>query len=272
MLKTLKKELLAQIALALFVFFTIFWIINTLFFPIGSPSHEWFANTYGILALWGGAWGLVISKKWGGFKSIIGKAILFFSFGLLAQVFGQVAYSYYYYYLGVEIPYPSLGDLGYFGSIPLYIFAVLLLARASGVKISLRSFKSKAQAVIIPILILGFSYYAFLQGYEFDWSAPLVIFLDFGYPLGQATYISFAILTYLLSKKTLGGIMKGKIFLILFALVIQYIADYHFLYQISKDTWYASGPNDYIYLASYFAMAIGLIQLKTTADGLEDGG
>lgn len=268
MLHTLTKEISAKIALVVFVFFTLFWIAITVFLEPGSQWHQLFAETYWLMALWGGVWGLIIAKKWGGFGSVMGKAATFFSLGLLAQVFGQIAYAFYYYYLQVEAPYPSVGDIGFFGSIPLYIAGVAMLAKASGVKFSFKSVSHTLQAILIPGAGLLISYFVFLQGYEFDWSNPLVIFLDFGYPLGQAIYISLAVLTYLLSQKTLGGIMKSKVLWILFALVVQYIADYTFLYWTSQGTWYASGPNDFVYLVAYFIMAIALIQLKTVSDSL----
>ena len=88
------------------------------------------------------------------------------------------------------------------------------------------------------------------------------MFLDFGYPLGQALYVSLALLTYLLSTKTLGGIMKNKVLLILFALAVQYAADYNFLSQAYAETWRNGGYGDAIYLLAYFLMALGLIQLK----------
>ena len=55
--------------------------------------------------------------------------------------------------------------------------------------------------------------------------------------------------------------MKNKVLFILIALVIQYIADYNFLYQFSVNTWINGGYGDYIYLFSYFIMAMGLINL-----------
>jgi hypothetical protein len=92
---------------------------------------------------------------------------------------------------------------------------------------------------------------------------PLVVFLDFGYPLGQAIYISLAVLTYLLSRSVLGGIMKMRILFILFALVIQYMSDYTFLYQASRGVWHAGGINDFLYITAYFIMALSLLQFES---------
>lgn len=257
--KTHKK---AFILTVVFLFFTIWWL--AIQFPI--PHREFFNQYYGVfygtVALIGAFYGIGIQKQWGGVKSLMGKAILMFSLGLFFQEFGQLTYFYYFFVKHIEVPYPSIGDIGYFGSIPLYIYGTVLLAKASGVKVSLQSFRSKIQAVIIPLLILGYSYFVFLQGYTFDWTKPLTIFLDFGYPLGQAIYVSVAILTVLLTRSLLGGMMKYRVLFILFALLIQYVADYTFLYQVSTDVWTAGGINDYIYLVAYFAMSLALLQLR----------
>lgn len=252
------------IARVFFIVYTIWWLYLLLFVSPDNIQYELFTGSYGLLALFGGVGGLFIAKHWGGWKSLMGKSVGFFSLGLLFQEFGQLAYSYLYYiqFKGAEVPYPSIGDLGYFGSIPLYIMGTVYLAKASGISISLRNVQNKISAIVVPVLVLALSYFMFLQGYEFDWSAPLVILLDFGYPLGQAMYVSLALLTYYLSRKTLGGVMQSKIRYILLALAVQYFADYTFLYQASQGTWVAGGVNDFLYLVSYFMMATALFNLR----------
>jgi hypothetical protein len=263
-MKVVHKEWHAKAAILLFLLLTGYWIFG-LQNPAAYETRFFgdFPSIYGVMALWGGFWGVVIANKWGGLKSIMGKAMLMFSLGLFAQVFGQLAYAYIAFFKNAEVPYPSIGDVGYFGSIPLYIFGVLLLAQASAVKIGLQSFGSKLQALLIPLVMLGAGSFLFLQDYSFDWSNPLKIFLDFGYPLGQAIYISLAILTYLLSRGVLGGVMKNKILFIIFALCIQFLADYTFLYQSSRGIWQVGGINDFMYLIAYFIMTLALIQFET---------
>jgi hypothetical protein len=257
------KNRKAQVILFLLLILTVWWFLVSPFDPEGASDHSryvWGAF-YQMVALIGGLFGLISARSWGGFKSVMGRSIIAFSVGLLLQSFGQSVYSFYNLYLKVEAPYPSLGDIGFFGSIPAYIYGVLLLARASGVKVSLRTFSNQIQAVLLPLVLLGLSYLVFLRNYEIDWSLPLQVFLDFGYPFGQAIYVSLAILTFLLSRKVLGGMMKIPILFVLVALVLQYLSDYNFLYQFSKETWHVAGYGDYLYLLSYFLMSISLIQL-----------
>lgn len=262
--------------------FTVWWLyINVMLRDPdhGSLNNQIFAATYGVVSLVGGVVGMAASRKWGGSKSLIGKALLFFSIGLFAQEFGQLAYSFYIYALKVDIPYPSVGDIGYFGSVLFYIIAAIHLARATGFRFSIQDKSKKAIAAIVPLLLLSGSYYYFLRGYVFDFSSftsGLTVFLDFGYPLGQAVYIAIVIITYLLSKKMLGGVMKNKILLILFALFVQYAADSSFLYAAKFDKYFAAGANDLLYLFAYAALALGLssfmVSIGTGTEAVETDG
>lgn len=269
MLDTIKKELSAKVAIAILVFFTIWWIILNLSGLTEQFQNYLFGATYGLMAILGGSLGIGIARHWGGLKSIMGKAIFAFSFGLLLAEFGQLVWSYYNIFLSVAVPYPSIADIGFFANIPLYAIGIMLLAKASGVQFRLKNLSSRLQIVLIPSIILVISYFFFLQNYEFDWSNPLIVFLDFGYPLGQAFYVSLALLAYSLSKNILGGIMRNKILFLLFACVAQYIADYNFLFQNSRGTWINGGYGDYLYLLAYFIMTLALLQLNTVFSKLK---
>lgn len=272
MWETIKNEWQAKGAIVLFSLLILWWVLDPL---ILGRGHERilgdFASIYFVMAVWGGIWGIATSMKWGGLKSVMGKAIFMFSLGLFAQVFGELVYAYYSFYMHVKIPYPSLGDLGYFGSIPLYIYGTFLLAKASGTSIKLQSLGNKLQAIIIPLVMLTIGYVLFLRGYKVDWSDPMRVFLDFGYPLTQAIYVSLALLTYLLSKGVLGGIMKNRILFILFALFIQFLSDYNFLYQVSRGEWVTGGYGNMLYLSAYILMTLGLLQFRTVLRKLHDG-
>ena len=127
-------------------------------------------------------------------------------------------------------------------------------------RLSLRSYHGKAFAFLLPVVIVGVSYALFLKDYQFDYSNPVKIFLDFGYPIGQATYISLAILAFVFSKDFLGGVMKNTILLLIVALCVQYFADFNFLFQSGNDSWMNSGYGDLLYLVSYSFMSFALIQ------------
>lgn len=264
--KLLLKDKLAWFTVGFFIVLSIWWVFIFLGGTKDNPVNHIFGFIYGGFSLWGGILGLLCSRRWGGFKSYIGRAILFLSFGLLFQAFGQYSFWYINYFLKIEVPYPGIPDIGYFGTIPFYIYAAYLLAKSSGAKISLRSFRNQLQAVFIPLIMLTVAYTLFLRNYEFNWNDPLIIFLDFGYPMGQAIYISIAILTYSLSRKLLGGIMKFPILFLIFAFFAQFLADYIFIYF--HNLYFPASFIDYFYLLAYFIMSLGLIQLKVVADEL----
>ncbi len=255
------KSKAGWIALLLFLGLTA-WRIGLNFYntEYRDYTNQIWAASYQIMALWGVLCGLYYARLWGGWKSLVGRANIAFALGLCAQLFGQSTFS-YFFYTGVDIPYPSIADIGFFGSIPFYVYGALLLIKVSGSKVSLQSWTNKIQAILIPIAMLTLSYFVFLSGYEFDWTQPIKTFLDFAYPLGQAVYVSLAVLGFTLSRKLLGGIMRGPTLLFLIALVVQYISDYAFLYQSNAGTFVGGGMVDYLYLVSYFLMAVSLIQL-----------
>src|SRR5579885_2311375 len=98
MKKFFKKEWPIILAACLFGILALWWV--ALYTTVGKDDirNQIFSAVYGILALYGAVWGFYTATKWGGFKSFMGKSLLFFSFGLFAQEFGQLAYSYYLYY------------------------------------------------------------------------------------------------------------------------------------------------------------------------------
>lgn len=267
-MKTITTDRIAQTLILFFTILTGLWVFINFFQEPESIFHDVFTVTYGLVALGGGLAGLFTATKWGGFRSLMGKAIIFLSLGLLFQEFGQLAYSYYIYVLGIEVPYPSIGDIGFLGYVPMYLLGMMYVGQLAGVKVSLKSTGAKMFAFLTPILFLVFSGWFFLNGYVFDWEYPLITFLDLAYPLGQALNISIMIVVFVLSNKILGGIMKARLWFIGFAYFMQYVADFSFLYQVNRDLWQVSGTSDYMYLVAYFLMSLALLELKTTFNDL----
>ena len=251
----------AECVIVIFFAFLAWWFYLHFAITASSDALQLWGATYQVIAWFGAIAGLLISRRWGGYKSLVGRAILAFSLGLFFQCFGQITYSSYVYFLRIPIPYPSVGDIGFFGSIPFYAYGAYLLARVSGARVSLRSYHQQMLAVLIPLLMLWSSYAFFLRGYDFDWTQPLKIFLDFGYPLGQAGYVSIAILAYFFSRNTLGGLMRKPILTFIAALVMQYLCDFTFLYQANQGTYYSGNINDVMYATSYLLMTLALLYI-----------
>ena len=265
----LRKHILAQLSVFFFVVLSIAWLFIFRSGTTDAPVNHIFGFIYGGFSLWGGIIGIFVAREWGGFKSLVGKSILLLSLGLLGQAFGQYSFWYYNFALKIEVPYPGIPALGYFGTIPCYIAAAWLLAKSSGAKISLQSFTSKLQAILIPVVMLSIAFLLFLRNYQFDTTALLQTFLDFGYPIGQSIYISIAILTFSLTRKILGGSMRTPVLLLIAAFFAQFLSDYIFIYF--HDLYFPASFIDYFYLVAYFIMSISLINLKIVADKLKAG-
>lgn len=251
----------------LFSLLIVWWGVATL--TQSELGLELWVDSYQIMSWVGAVFGFWSAIHWGGRKSVMGRAILAFSVGLLLQAFGQSVYAYYALFGGIEVPYPSLGDLGFFGSIPCYIYGTIMLGRVTGTRVSLKRYSEKISAIILPAVLLICSYVMFLRGYEFVDVPWLTALLDFGYPLGQAVYVSLAVLILIFSKKSLGGLMRKPLQFLLLALVVQYAADYMFLYQISRETWFAGGLNDVVYLLAYCIMTIALIRIYRAFESIK---
>ncbi|OGC38513.1 hypothetical protein A3K42_00755 [candidate division WWE3 bacterium RBG_13_37_7] len=244
-----------------FVLYMLAWLyINFLVADKESMLFNYFTDSYGIIAAIGGIAGFFAAKKWGGIRSVVGRSVVYFSLGLFFQFLGQVSYAIYFYVYHIDNPYPSFGEVFYFGSIPIYIMAVLNLANAAGFKASFKGICNRIFAVLIPLGMMGVSYYLFLKDYVMDPSNMLVIFLDFGYPLGQAIFTALAIMAYLYSRETLGGVMKRYVIFILLSLVAQYVADSYFLVDTMRETWSAGGVSDLLFLISYFLMGLAVLK------------
>lgn len=239
--------------------------IGLRFVEEGSRELLYWGATYQVLAIIGAVSGMVLAIGWGGYKSVMGKMLIAFSLGAFLQTFGQTTFSIYNLFLKTEIPYPSVADIGYFGSIPLYIIGTIYLAKASGVKVSLRSYQRKIFAIGVPVVMLIISYVEFLRDYSFEDGVNLRVLLDFGYPFGQAVYVSVAILTLSLTTGVLGGLMRKKILALVGALIVQYAADFNFLFQALQGTWVNGGYGDLIYMTSYFLLAMTILQFNANS-------
>lgn len=113
-----RSSYLSSVATIIFSLFALWWVFLQLFLQPDNILYFLFSGSYGVLALYGGICGINTSLNWGGLKTLLGKSIFMFSMGLFAQVFGQIVYSYYANFYKINAPYPSIGDIGFFGTIP----------------------------------------------------------------------------------------------------------------------------------------------------------
>lgn len=267
MLKQLLRSKLSWFFISYYLFIFIWWL--KIFFSgltEGAENH-WFNIVYGWIGFLGAMHGLFVAyQKWGGHRSIIGRGLIFLSLGLLGEWFGNAVWGYANVVLHEEVPYPGLADVGFFSIIPFYGLGMWHFAKAAGIKFSLRTLGGQFQAIIIPAIMVIISWALFLKEIPFDLSQPLKLFLDYGYPGGEAITVSIAILTYSLSRKLLGGKMRGRILFVIVCLLAQYITDYSFLYTVGIETYYNASFVDLMYASSLTLMALCLVCFRKIED------
>jgi hypothetical protein len=248
-------------AIAIFAIFLGWWGVLYLKYNGNTEliNTEAWPDVYNLMAVWGVWWGFKALKLWS-LKTAMGKATALFTAGLFLQILGQIIFSIYFNFFGVEVPYPSFADIPYLGSPILYLFALIMLGKAWGVTYDLRKAHGLYLTLLFSIGILLFSGFAIGlgQNYTFDWATPLRIVLDFAYPLVESLYLIVFLHIYL--NKDSSRFFAKVLLFVGAALALQYAADTLFTYLAANDLWNGGSPNELIYLAAYFVMALALIR------------
>lgn len=245
-----------------FVIFAIFqfgwWLKLHMYGDLQSDEAYWFNLVYGLASLIGAVNGFFVVRRWGGFKSHIGKTIFFLSIGLFSEWIANVIWGYYNIALRTEIPYPSEADIFFLAIIPIYAVAMYYLALAAGAKMSLRSYKGKIVAIAVPLVALTAAFWLFVRE-GLDFSNPVKFIFDVGYPLGEAITASVALLAYYLTREKLGGVLKKLIIVTIGAYTMQFIADYGFLITVINETYYNANWVDMMYALAVTSMPIAIV-------------
>lgn len=252
----------AAFILGFYVALIVWWL--TIFFS-GTKDSTYnlaFAFAYGLIPLFGGCLGILEARHWGMLKSAMGKALIFFSSGLITWGLGEMVWSYYTLVLHVEIPYPSLADAVWIFSWPLWSIGIFFLSFATGAKFSLRKRTGQFQLIIIPAIAIAVSYYLLIivarQGSWTSGGGILKIFFDFAYPILDIMVLTFSLLLYGLSFKYLGGRFKWAVLIILSGFVFDYLADLTFTYTTTAGTFYNGSWIDLLFTTAMFLLSFGV--------------
>ncbi len=256
MLNAIKKSWLTYFVVIAYVAIFVWWMIIR---SNNTENNYLFNWSYGLIALTSAIYGMYVAKtRWGGKRSALGKLLIFLGIGLLAQWIGLQIWTYYNVIAKVEVPYPSWADVGYFGLVPAYVVAALLLAKVTGARYSLKSLKGKLIVFVIPVVSLIAAYLLFVNKVGFADSSALKVFFDLAYPLGEIIPVTIALAVLLMTTDLLGGKMRSRIQLLVFAFAFQFITEYFFLYQTGVGTYVNGGISDLLYATSYAIMGLTL--------------
>ena len=229
---------------------------------VDTSENFWFGAGIGLLSLMGGIIGFVKAAKWGYFKSSIGKSVMFLSGGLITWSIGTLIFAYYNFFSGIAVPYPSLADVAYIVSWPLWTIGIFQLYPALGIKYQLRKVSGKIFLFIIPLIFISLSYYLLFtvaRGGSIDFSGGWIkLFFDLAYPMGDIVILTIIALMYSLSLKYLGGIFKLPVLIIFFGFILNFISDFSFSYTTTKESFFVASWVDFLFLSTMFVISFGV--------------
>ncbi|MEK7595728.1 MAG: hypothetical protein AAB443_04055 [Patescibacteria group bacterium] len=254
-----------------FYFALLIWWIGILISDITDLKVNYmFGVSFGILPLVGGYLGIMTSKSWGLLRSYFGRAIFFVSLGLITWGVGELIWSYYNLFLGVEVPYPSLADVGFVLSWPLWSVGMIYLSKATGAKYSVKRSYGKLLSFVIPAVSLWLTYYLVVvlaNNGSLDISGgPLATFFVFAYPVGDVVILSLSLLSYGLSFGYLGGKYNIPIILLLLSFVVNYVGDVAFSYTTTAQTYFNGNWVDMVFTTAFFLMSFSINMMVPPKD------
>lgn len=256
--------LLFWVLTSFYYFFTSTDVTKTFFMGMKDVPYNFiFAFAYGLLPLFAGIVGIENSQKWGYLKSSMGKALLFFSLGLLSWGVGETIWSYYNFFLNQEVPYPALSDVGFILACPFWAIGTFYLSQATGAKYGLKKVSGRLLLISVPVVALLVSYYLLIivarQGVFPIEGGLIKVFFDLAYPISDVIILTMAFLIYGLSLNYLGGKFKVPVLITLAGFIGMYIADFSFSYTTTVGSFYNGSWVDLMFASALFVMGFGLL-------------
>lgn len=259
MKNTKGQNLALYLPLLIWAVYILWWLaINT----NGEGSRDNYTDTYSLIALSGSIAGIVAAKKVGLFQSRFGKTIGFFSLGLFMQFLGQLIYGLYFRIGNVELAFPSVGDIPFLLTGIFYALGVYNLLKVIVYKRSV--FKPRTVlflSIIATASLFALMYQAFLHLAVQDERGTIYSVVNASYAIIQTFYFLLGLVALMQAKRIAGGRMFISVCVMLLALLVQYAADFSFLYQSYHDSWQPASSNDLLYVCAYGLMALSILMI-----------
>lgn len=248
---------------AVFLGFVVWWVSLGTRGLVDTSENYWFGVAGGAFAILGGLCGLTKARAWGAWGSYIGKTVIFISLGLITWGIGSLVIGYYNLHFALAYPYPSIADVAYIASWPLWLIGMFNLSRATGVSFRIKRPMVQLGALFIMFVSFAISYYLlFVVAREgivtINQGNLLRLIFDFAYPLGDVVIVTSSLFLFGLSVNYLGGRFKYPIMLIIAGFLMNYIGDVVFTYTNTVGTFYVSNWVDMLYVTTFFVLGMGI--------------
>ena len=173
-----------------------------------------------------------------------------FSLGSGLWILAELAWATYYFFLNVEVPYPSIADIFYIGGYFPMLAGLVLYLRAFSVAMSRKRLSLALSAIGVAVTLAM----AFVLPLELtEGLSPLNLLTDLAYPILDLALISLTVLALAIF---IGGAISKWWVLFGGASVLYVIGDEYFLYQFAAGTYYNGSFDDLLFVLGYLALAL----------------
>lgn len=264
------KHKLFKVLVALYVVTVVYAVYLNLFVSSQSQSSAGAITQVpeALIPIVGAFIGLSVARSWGGFKSKLGRAITFYSFGLMAWGGGVVGWLIYIYILGdTEVPYPSPADFVYMLAQILWYAGSLTMAGIIGAQYAIKTSTGAIKVLIGTVLAVVLSYVLLVtvarDGVAPSGSLSLRTFFDFYYPIATALSLTLVSVVYFLSRRYLGGIYKRALIILFTGFIFQFFGDFLYTYSTLHNTYFNGHWSDILFDTAMLTLTFGLLMYDT---------
>jgi hypothetical protein len=237
--------------------------------PDWDPSNLWHPFYFGVV----NATAVVIpfivfqapiARRFGGWSSSIGRALLAFGIGTVLWGFGN----FFWFFKnvdGTDAPYPSWADAGYLAVLPFAAWALIELSRVVGI--------TRRDWMLLPVaLLFAFPLNAWIMlppsnlearidndtlarmvGWLPDtigagtFDTPLTTAISTTYILSDVVLLGMAIIIAIGARRAAGGRFFAPVLAYAVSILLLYVGDLFFNYRIANDTFYNAEISDLLY-------------------------
>lgn len=255
------------ILIGLYIALFFWWLFLFVYKIKETPLNDGYGTMYMLVPFFGGIIGLLKSNNFDSSQQELKLSIFIFSIGLLTWSGGNIIWGYYKFVLHIIVAYPSLADLSYIVSWPLWLGGLFFLAKSANKNIGIGGNAKKIAALVIFVtgLLLSYSLLILIarNGLWTTKGGIIKTILDFYYPVFDILIIITIILRRDFSFKKTFYLKKFPIILLLIGFTLNFIGDLSLNYTSTLDSYYQGGWIDFILTTAMFFLSLGLNTLDT---------
>ena len=171
--------------------------------------------------------------------------------GIIAWSLGQAVWTWYEVVLGVEVPFPSLADIGYL-TFPVLASIGVALYHASH-RSQRSSIGAALEGVLLAASLFAISWFTLLQGLiESGSPAAYGFWLSLAYPIGDV--ILLAMVLHAVSQLRSA---PASLWLLCTGLMLMAVADSAFVWMVEQGSFATGGWVDLAWITAFAVIAVG---------------